>query len=341
MNIEQGLPRGALSKWCLKLNKTRIRAFCEAPQAMDIYNTLSKGGRRETLDKATVSNWCEHCLTGSSSRAGDAGLHINIDSGGRMAADNLSSMTVGDFVTLGFCAFVLAMKVSGEIKDIELCRVGLERAKAAGGIRTAERRLLLAICFARQWVFIPLLLQTVLLLVVFMKNDALSICFNFVALLFLCDVDNLAFHFALGERLRSQVVQLGHVRLSDVEMKRISWTTSIHMVVVWGTIIVVVAAITGNDDYVGLTVLLPELCPFVALALAGVAVAVAHARCALSMVLSRTIAAKICEAFGKCILSFALCTVFLTGRIWIMFASTGTITTLRIKAREAVKSKIV
>ena len=43
---------------------------------------------------------------------------------------------------------------------------------------------------ARRWVFLPMLSLTVPLLVMIKGGDAMSVCFNTVAVLFLCDIDH-------------------------------------------------------------------------------------------------------------------------------------------------------
>lgn len=118
--------------------------------------------------------------------------------------------------------------------------------------------------------------------------------------------------------MRSQVIQLGRVRLSDVEVNRISWTRGLHMALVWVTLIVVVGVIVGNQGSdLSLIPVLPELCPFLALALADVASSAAYSRCK-----PRPVAARICQTVGKLVISFVLFTLFFSNA-WEMFASTG------------------
>ena len=53
--------------------------------------------------------------------------------------------------------------------------------------------------------FLPGLLLDVPILVLFNGGDALSICFNTVAILFLAEVDNVCFSVMLPERTRARI----------------------------------------------------------------------------------------------------------------------------------------
>jgi hypothetical protein len=48
-------------------------------------------------------------------------------------------------------------------------------------------------------------------------GDALSVCFNTVAVLFLCEIDNLVYAIGMGEKLRARVETDGRVELGEGE----------------------------------------------------------------------------------------------------------------------------
>ena len=60
-------------------------------------------------------------------------------------------------------------------------------------------------------------------------HSALSVCFNAIALLFLCDIDNIAFVLGLSERVRARVEDAGRVELSEVEAAALVRTKSVHV----------------------------------------------------------------------------------------------------------------
>ena len=60
---------------------------------------------------------------------------------------------------------------------------------------------LLLLQLLRQYVFLPCLLSTMPAMVAWRGSDSLSICFNTVAVLFLMQVDNDIYAFALAEQI--------------------------------------------------------------------------------------------------------------------------------------------
>ena len=57
----------------------------------------------------------------------------------------------------------------------------------------------------RRWVFLPVLVLTMPFLVLVKGGDALSVCFNTVAILFLCDIDNILFNMALNDATKVEI----------------------------------------------------------------------------------------------------------------------------------------
>ena len=63
-------------------------------------------------------------------------------------------------------------------------------------------------------------------------GDALSVCFNTVAVLFILDVDNLTFEFLLSEKLRSAVEKRGQIELDDAQAASLARTKLVHSVLI-------------------------------------------------------------------------------------------------------------
>ena len=89
-----------------------------------------------------------------------------------------------------------------------------------------------AVLWRRRWLFLPCLVTTVPMLVLTKGGDALSVCLNTVAILFLCDIDNIAFDLALGERVRARVEDAGRVELDDAELSALARTKAVHVVLI-------------------------------------------------------------------------------------------------------------
>ena len=68
-------------------------------------------------------------------------------------------------------------------------------------------------------------------------GDALRVCFNTVAILFLMDIDNQTFDFALPEAVRSLVEESGHVELSDAQAAGLARTKPIHIFLIVATVL--------------------------------------------------------------------------------------------------------
>ena len=86
------------------------------------------------------------------------------------------------------------------------------------------------LCF-RRWVFLPMLVYSVAELVLVKGGDALEVCFNTVALLFMTDVDNIAYELALPERWRARM-EAGRVVLSNEAANALATMKFVHVVIV-------------------------------------------------------------------------------------------------------------
>jgi len=123
-------------------------------------------------------------------------------------------MTWLDWFVLVLAGIVIALSLASELRDVVYCHV---TAVAGGWGRNRPRRpvskryLSWALPFwllnsvVRGWIVPPLLLGAVRTLVIHRGADAVSICLNAVAILFLLDIDQLAYTFGLAEELKDRV----------------------------------------------------------------------------------------------------------------------------------------
>ena len=100
------------------------------------------------------------------------------------------------------------------------------------------RLVLKTISAFRRWVFLPSLVASVSILIVFKGGDALSVCFNTIAILFLCDIDNVAFQMGLSESLRSRVENSIRVELDDSQAGALIRSRLVHMLMIFATTLV-------------------------------------------------------------------------------------------------------
>ena len=83
------------------------------------------------------------------------------------------------------------------------------------------------------------------LLVRKMGGDALSISFNTIAILFLCDIDNISFKLALPERIRARVETVGRINLSDTEASTLVTMKIVHVCLI---MLAMLTAVWADDD---------------------------------------------------------------------------------------------
>ena len=117
----------------------------------------------------------------------------------------------------------------------------------------------------RRWTFLPTLVVTAPVLVGLKGGDALSVCFNTVAVLFLCEIDNLLYAILLPERERARVEVEGRVELSESEAVALMRSKAVHVVL----LVIAVPCAVLSEDYEKVAVL-----PLLAFWVAGVTEAV-------------------------------------------------------------------
>jgi hypothetical protein len=111
------------------------------------------------------------------------------------------------------------------------------------------------------------MITAALMLVLFRGGDALSICFNTIALLFMCEIDNLGYAILLGESMRARVELEGRTDLGEAEWTSLMCSKVVHIVALLLAVPSAVAfAASGNEEVLSSTWLLPRF----AFLLAGV-----------------------------------------------------------------------
>ena len=156
-------------------NLTLVAEVCAAPA--ERRGTRGSGDNKGMYSATTVASWCETCV-----HAIDGTVDASTQTG-RIAA-NISAMNRSDFIALAFATFIVACKVVGELKDIELCALSVTHA--GDGLSRGWHRAFTVLGGVRRRIFLPALVTSVPLLVMLKGGDALSVCFNTVAILFMC-----------------------------------------------------------------------------------------------------------------------------------------------------------
>eukprot|EP01047_Picozoa_sp_COSAG01_P022058 COSAG01_NODE_1299_length_10836_cov_8.277452_9_plen_215_part_00 len=151
---------------------------------------------------------------------------------------------------LSFCCTIVGLTVAGELRDIELCHAAIRRGEAAGSLGHGWCLALRLVLGMRRWFFLPSLCLIVQVLVATRGGDALSICFNVIAILFMCDIDNAAYRFGLGQEAQQRMSEVGRLTLSDAELRVIQRVADTHIAVVAVSIVTAVIMAGSGDGYV-------------------------------------------------------------------------------------------
>ena len=100
----------------------------------------------------------------------------------------------------------------------------------------------------RMWTFLPALLMTVLSLCIFTGGEALSIVFNTVAVLFMCEIDNLAYFVGLVESVRARVEHAGRCDLTPMQAKDLWFSKAVHLLSIPVTLVAPLPFIATGDQ---------------------------------------------------------------------------------------------
>lgn len=191
------------------LNHTRASEICagvvEDP-TMSVFNLVDPYGEGESEARDDVSEgihatleWCDSCLHAVSGEVDPLDINTQM----HLARNGMGIIDWMAFVCAGM---VIGLAVAAEVKDVTLTAIALIRTQSeiSSGWRVAAEIL----NAARLYMFLPSLVLCVPFLVLFKGGDSLSLCFNSLAVLFLCDLDNIAFKIAMGERAKRRVDQV-------------------------------------------------------------------------------------------------------------------------------------
>jgi len=141
---------------------------------------------------------------------------------GDVAEDRIDSMGAQDWVTLFLASLVVAFAVFAEIRDAVLCEIALRAISQKREVPRGWRFAIGGLNFARYYIFLPNVVLSVVELVLNDGGNVKNVCLNTVAVLFLLEVDNMAFLHGLGERTRMEAEEHAGARVTDDDLKTIN-----------------------------------------------------------------------------------------------------------------------
>ena len=130
-------------------------------------------------------------------------------------------MKITDWTVLLLASFVIAFAVFGEARDVMLCEFSLTTIRETKQVPCVWREAIGLLNLMRLFGFLPFILISVVSLVLYRGASALAICLNTVAVLFLVELDNLAFSHGLNEATRMEAEEFGRVSVTDEDSRLI------------------------------------------------------------------------------------------------------------------------
>ena len=177
--------------------------------------------------------------------------------------DRVDSMLLQDWLALLLASLVVAFAVFAEIRDAILCEIALRAISRRRDVPRGWRFAIRGLNAARYYIFLPNVVSSVVQLVLNDGGDVKNVCLNTVAVLFLLEVDNMAFLHGLGERTRMEAEEMAGARVTEDDLQTIN---AAKIVCILGVPGVVLAGLLGGryvlKNHPGLICFLTAPLPF-------------------------------------------------------------------------------
>ena len=217
--VATGLSVGSIASTC-RDNKDCVEGtycdsgvcdWCRSEYKHCCHTNSTKTCPPHGLPEKVKEPMCANCVT-------DRGF----ESFGVVAKDRIDSMGPQDWVTLCLASLVVAFAVFAEIRDAILCEIALRDISQKRQVPRGWRFAIGGLNFARYYIFLPNVVLSVAELVLNDGGNVKNVCLNTVAVLFLLEVDNMAFLHGLGERTRMEAEEHAGARVTDDDLKTIN-----------------------------------------------------------------------------------------------------------------------
>ena len=217
--VASGLSVGVGMSSCRDSNDCSEGTFCDEgvcelcePDLKHCCETNSTGACNwysNWEDEKDVQSMCTGCVTDRGFRT----FH-------NVAIGRIDSMMLPDWLTLGLASLVIAFAVFAEIRDCLLCEKSLRDIAKQRDVPRGWRFAIHGLNYARYYLMLPSIISSVVELVMHEGGRVKEVCLNTVAVLFLLEVDNLAFLHGLGERTRMEAEEHARTRERNQPLSR-------------------------------------------------------------------------------------------------------------------------
>ena len=230
--LDNGVNDGKTAWWAD--DATNATAFCSQPNLADYPDGVAG---------------CDACY--------DPAIGSDTWNRGRNSAqeihDAVSIMRSVDWLALVLVSLVVGLNIASELEDIKLCQFlaqqrGGESESSLAASPAWVRPALFMLAAARQFGFLPMVSQSIPALVMWRGSDALSICFNGLAVLFLLEIDDILFAHFMPSSARAEILRTGRPIIGEAEANLLAVTKPLHAVVVAFVIVsqILIAGLTSR-----------------------------------------------------------------------------------------------
>ena len=159
------------------------------------------------------------------------------------------------------CAQVVSFAMFSEMRDAMLCEIALRDISQKREVPRGWRLAIGGLSFARYYVFLPYVVYSVMALVLSDGGRVRDVCLNTVAVLFLLEVDNLAFLHGLSERVRMEAEEnAGARQVTDDELRTMDAVKIVCVVLIPFVVLVgILGHNLANDFFVEIIAPLPSI----------------------------------------------------------------------------------
>lgn len=162
-------------------------------------------------DDKEVEDMCAACVT-------DRGFETHAE----VVRERVDSMMLQDWLALALASMVVAFAVFAEMRDALLCTNSLRDISKRRKVPRIWRYAIRGLTFARYYIMLPNVILSVVTLVLNDGGRVKDVCLNTVAVLFLLEIDNLAFLHGLGERTRMEAEEHAGMCVTDDDVRTIN-----------------------------------------------------------------------------------------------------------------------
>lgn len=132
-------------------------------------------------------------------------------------ADSFATMRPQDWFASVVVSLVVGLSVAAEAQDIKLCQLMVQQRSKANAVPGWATSGLFVLAAARQFGLTFTVILSVASLVTWRGSDAINVCFNAIAVLFILDLDNLVFQHFVPHATQAELLTTGRPEIGADE----------------------------------------------------------------------------------------------------------------------------